>query len=95
MPFRSCPTENISEGVSFINDWLYYNEDKPIDHQNAPRLYISERCANTIYALKEWTGADGQKGACKDPIDCLRYLVCSGIENVEGGILNVTGGGSY
>jgi hypothetical protein len=24
--------------------------------------------------LKEWTGQDGQKGASKDPIDCLRYL---------------------
>lgn len=95
MPFRSCPTENISEGVSLINDWLYYHDDKPIDHQNAPRLYISERCTNSIFALKEWTGADGQKGACKDPIDCLRYLVCSGVENVEGGKLDVTGGGSY
>lgn len=95
MPFRSCPTENIAEGVALINSWLYYNEDTPIDHNNAPRLYISERCRNTIWALKEWTGADGQKGACKDPIDCLRYLVASGIENVEGGVLNVTGGGSY
>lgn len=95
MPFRSCPTENISEGVALINDWLYYNDEKPIDHTNAPRLYISERCTNTIFALKEWTGKDGQKGACKDPIDCLRFLVSSGVENVEGGALNVTGGGSY
>ena len=95
MPFRSCPTENIAEGVSLLNDWLFYNEDKPIDHTNAPRLYISARCQNTIWALKEWTGLDGQKGSSKDPIDCLRYLVCSGVENVEGGKLNVTGGGCY
>ena len=95
MPFRSCPTENIAEGVSLLNDWLFYHEDKPIDHTNAPRLYISARCQNTIWALKEWTGLDGQKGSSKDPIDCLRYLVCSGVENVEGGKLNVTGGGCY
>jgi hypothetical protein len=24
--------------------------------------------------MREWTGADGDKGATKDPIDCLRYL---------------------
>lgn len=95
MVFKSCPAENIAEGVAFINDWLYYNEQQPIDNNNAPRLYISERCTNTIFALKEWTGKDGQKGACKDPIDCLRFLVSSGVENVEGGKLDVTGGGSY
>jgi hypothetical protein len=25
--------------------------------------------------MKEWTGADKDKGATKDPIDCLRYLM--------------------
>jgi len=37
-------------------------------------LFISDNCKNLIYCLKEWTGADGEKGATKDPIDCLRYL---------------------
>ena len=95
MSFRACPGENIEEGVGLINDALYYDEEAPIDHTNAPRLYISERCTNTTWALKEWTGQDGQKGASKDPIDCLRYLLTSGVGNVEGGRLNVTGGGSY
>ena len=95
MSFRSCPGENIEEGVGLINDALYYDEEAPIEHNNAPGLYISERCTNTIWALKEWTGQDGQKGASKDPIDCLRYLFTSGVGNVEGGKLNVTGGGSY
>lgn len=95
MSFRSCPGENIEEGVSLINDALFYDETAPIDHTNAPRLYISERCTNTIWALKEWTGSDGQKGASKDPVDCLRYLLTSGVTNIEDGKLNVTGGGSY
>jgi hypothetical protein len=95
MSFRSCPGENIEEGVGLINNALYYDEEAPIDHTNAPRLYISECCTNTIWALKEWTGQDSQKGASKDPIDCLRYLLTSGVGNVEGGRLHVTGGGAY
>jgi hypothetical protein len=46
----------------------------PITSTNQPKLYISENCQNLIFCLKEWTGQDGQKGASKDPIDCLRYL---------------------
>jgi len=94
MPFRSCPAENISEGIAFINDALYFDDTKPIDHDNAPHLYISSRCTNTIWALKEWTGKDGPKGASKDPIDCLRYLLSSGVDDVDGK-LQVSGGGSY
>jgi hypothetical protein len=95
MTFLSCPGENIEEGVGLINNSLFYDEEAPINHDNAPRLFISEACTNTIWALKEWTGSDGQKGASKDPIDCLRYFLTSGVGNVEGGKLNVTGGGAY
>jgi hypothetical protein len=64
----------IEEGVAIVNDWLAYDKMRPIDALNQPKLYVSWDCANLIFALKEWTGLDGQKGACKDPIDCLRYL---------------------
>lgn len=43
------------------------------------RLFISAACKNTIFALQYITGADGQKGACKEPIDCLRYGLESGM----------------
>lgn len=43
------------------------------------KLYISSACKNTIFALQHMTGADGQKGACKEPIDCLRYGFESGM----------------
>lgn len=65
---------SIEEGVTIINDWLAYDKGRPIDALNKPKLYISWDCQNLIFALREWTGADGLKGACKDPIDCLRYL---------------------
>jgi phage terminase large subunit-like protein len=64
----------IEEGVGMINNWLSYDMSQPISSQNQPKLFVSEDCQNLIYCLKEWTGQDGQKGASKDPIDCLRYL---------------------
>jgi len=64
----------VDERVLLINDLLSYNRDEPIGTDNSPRLFVSERCTNLIYSLREWTGTDGQKGASKDPIDCLGYL---------------------
>ena len=42
-------------------------------------LHVLESCKNTIFALGRHTGADGQKGADKEPIDCLRYALESGM----------------
>ena len=47
--------------------------------QGGQRLFVSERCKNTLFALSYYTGADGQRGACKEPIDCLRYGLESGM----------------
>lgn len=70
----------ISEGVAIINDWLDYDETKEVDYFNRPRLFVSEECVNLIFALQNWTGQDGTSGACKDPVDCLRYLLLKGVE---------------
>lgn len=84
-----------SEGIDLINEWLSYDTRRPIDGTNAPRLYVSERCKNVIYALQEWTGADGKNGATKDPIDLLRYFVLIQPQNVEDDILNAKRGSTY
>jgi hypothetical protein len=73
--------------LRMINDKLFYETKREIDHTNQPHLYCVETCPNTIYSLKEWTGKDGQHGACKDPIDCLRMFVLSGSEHVDPGLL--------
>ena len=70
-----------------INDRLFYDHAKEIDHLNQPRLYVVETCPNTIYSLKEWCGKDGQRGASKDPVDCLRMFVLSGSEYVDSSLL--------
>lgn len=95
LDFLATPGQGLDEGIDLINDWLAYDTRRPIDSTNEPRLYVSERCRNVIYALQEWTGADGKTGATKDPIDLLRYLVLMGAQNVEGDILNAKRGGAY
>lgn len=72
--------------IDLINTLLYYDQDTPIGQFSAslarinePMLHVSELCPNTIYSLKNWTGKDGQKGASKDPVDCLRMMVLSNV----------------
>jgi phage terminase large subunit-like protein len=93
--FLAAPGDAIHEGVSLINDWLSYDPAKPITALNQPRLYVSERCKNTIYALQEWTGRDAKTGACKDPVDVLRYLVLSGATHHHDTDLSFEPRGSY
>ena len=80
MRFLAASGKSIKEGIDLINDRLYYEEGTPIGEfsakmgrVNVPRLMVSERCPNVIFALKEYTGRDGNEGACKDFIDLLRY----------------------
>lgn len=95
MFFTATPGDSIDEGVGMINDALSYNPEKPVDARNQPRLYISENCKNTIYALQTYTGADGKRAPTKDPIDVLRYICLSDAMHIEEGAMRPRGGGSY
>lgn len=95
MVFRPTPGDDIDEGVDLINTALDYDPEKPISISNEPGLYVVEDCENTIFALREWTGKDGKHGACKDPIDNLRYALLADVQDVSGEILTLRGGGSY
>ena len=75
MYFAPAAGVGIEQGVAMINDLLAYDLSQPISPLNQPKLFVTKNCKNLIYCLKEWTGADGDKGSTKDPIDCLRYLV--------------------
>lgn len=95
LDFLATSGQAISEGVVVINDWLSYNEEKPVDALNSPRLYISDSCKNLIFSLKTWTGADGKRSGSKDFIDILRYIVLSGIGYEDPAMLRARPGGSY
>ncbi len=64
----------IEVGVQKINDLLSWDETKPRDALNTPRLFISDRCQNLIFSMSEYSGKGGSEENTKDPIDCLRYL---------------------
>lgn len=95
MSFEPASGERQDEGLSMISDWLTYDRTKPVGPGNSPKLLVHERCTNLIFSLKHFTGLDGQKGACKDPLDCLRYLVLEEpcyVEPTGGGVV---GGGHF
>jgi hypothetical protein len=80
MPFLAASGQAIEEGTALIHELLDYDRDVPIGEwsprlarMNEPLMKISKNCPNLIYALKNYTGLDGQHGACKEWIDLLRY----------------------
>jgi phage terminase large subunit-like protein len=77
----ACGDEQ-NQGFAMISNALAYDTSKPVSPLNRPKLIISERCQNLIFALQNYTGKDGQKGAMKDPVDCLRYALQDDLEDV-------------
>jgi hypothetical protein len=69
--FEPAPGKAIDLGEREIIDLFDYN-DAIVGQE--PALYIHPRCQQLIDALRNYTGRDGEKGAQKDPIDCLRYI---------------------
>jgi hypothetical protein len=101
MVFVPAPGLDIRDGISQINELLYFNQqEERVALINAPRLYVSERCRNLIWAMNNYSLPDDQErasdDACEDPVDCLRYLVTRGPRYIlPGGKVKTTGGGSY
>lgn len=95
MHFTPAAGIRIEQGVALINDGFAYDMSQDVTPLNKPKLYISDKCQNLIYCIKEWTGQDGEKGATKDPIDCLRYLMTMNPVYISDSTMRGTGGGSY
>lgn len=95
MHFTPSAGVKIDQGVALINDGFSYDQTQPLSKENSPTLYISESCQNLIYCVSEWTGRDGDKGATKDPVDCLRYLMVMEPIYAEKEVMRPYGGGAY
>jgi hypothetical protein len=90
--FRAMTPESrilgVQDGsIDMINSALYYDLETELGkfsgklgRLNEPQLLVLETCPNVIYSLSHWSGKDGQKGACKDPVDCVRGLFLSGVD---------------
>ena len=72
-------TQEIEQGLQAMNNLMAYDRTKPIDSVNRPRFFVSEKCANLITAMAEYTLEGGLKMPWKDFIDCARYGAISGI----------------
>ena len=102
MDFLAASGKEISEGTGLINDKLDYDQDLEIGkfspnlaRLNEPKLFVSRDCPNVIYSLREWTNKDKQHGACKDPVDVLRYAALAGLDYIGADAYTWQGGGSY
>jgi len=84
------------EGLELLKRLLEWEKERPlIPHYNAPRLYVTDNCAQVIWALENYTGRAGKEGACKDWIDLLRGLALADLEHIDADRLMTWGGGSY
>jgi hypothetical protein len=83
MTFHPAPGVEIEHGIRLLKGLMTYDMEKPIDSMNAPKLYVSDRCKNVIYGLKEYTALLGKDEATKEIPDILRYLIESNIEYVD------------
>ena len=95
MAFVPAPGVPVDQRIAAINSDLSYDSTKPMTAMNEPKLYIADDCHNLIWCLSEHTGRDGQKGASKDPIDCLGMLLISKVEHIGPNGLQSWGGGTY
>jgi hypothetical protein len=94
----AAPHVGIEEGTQLINDWLTrgWDANQPVTPLNCPQFYVSAACENLIWSLRTYTGADGEKGACKDPVDCLKAAAKLALRHLPKGSLGSYGGmGSY
>jgi len=69
----------IEVGVPKINEYLDYDDTQPLSSTNKPKLYISDRCENTIQCFTEYTGVISTEH-WKDGVDPTRYILVSGSE---------------
>jgi len=74
-----APGYDEDTGLQAINTLLAWDDTRPMDMGNKPKLFFSDRCQQTIYAMTEYTGLLGKDEPTKDPVDCVRYAATAGI----------------
>lgn len=83
MMFTPAPGLDIEDGIQALHNKMAYDRKRPIDGNNRPRFYVSERCENFIRSIQEYTGDEGKDEAWKDPLDCGRYAAVAEIRYIH------------
>ena len=91
---RPAPGVEIESGIAKINDALSWNDTEEMTDENKPKLYVSDRCDNTITCLLEYSG-QSRTEHFKDFVDTVRYLMVSGADHITAQSMMATGGGGY
>ena len=91
---RPAPGVEIESGIAKINDALSWNDTEEMTDENKPKLYVSDRCDNTITCLLEYSG-QSRTEHFKDFVDTVRYLMVSGADHITPESMMATGGGGY
>ena len=76
MTWVQAPGMRVEEGEKLVGDALSYLETENGSNVflTPTKLKIAASCSNMRWAMSNFTGADGQKGACKEWIDMLRWF---------------------
>ncbi len=87
------------DDVEVLVDLLAYDTERDISAENRPRLFISDRCRNTISCWINWNGKasgdNGKPNPYKDPVDCGRYLFGQELYWLDPKVGSVAGGGGW
>jgi hypothetical protein len=81
------------QSLEIFNGWFHYDESAPVNVLNSPRFYVVDGCQQSIFAYKEYTGLDGEKGAMKDVVDPDWYLCKVDPQHVGEHAMDVRGAG--
>lgn len=95
LDISAAPHCGIEDGKQVVSDYLTRGWDpkQDVTPMNQPKFFVVDECENLIWALRTYTGADGDKGACKDPIDCLKGAAKMQIAHVNANTYGGGGGG--
>jgi hypothetical protein len=87
---------HIETGLQAVTSLLDWNKNEPMDAiMNTPRLFVSRRCNQVIWAMTNYTNQGGEDGACKDFADLLRYMALEELRYIAPGTVKTSGGGAY
>jgi hypothetical protein len=87
--FKLNVNDDLTLGHRIVSEWLFCDELRltanPNDVGALPKLFICERCVNTIHAMRGYSFKVGRRQNSsvsenveqkyKDPADCVRYLI--------------------
>lgn len=76
----------VETGILKVKDALRYDDKRPVDSLNRPKLMVADHCTNTIHALERWSRdpkTGKPKEEYKDGADDVRYLVMANPEQYK------------